>query len=80
MEILTSLSNLREHSYVSGYDMAVVALSLGEKEAAGAYLMQALAEHEPWLIYLRQDSLMQPLQGTPQYAEAVRLLFSDTSG
>lgn len=77
-EIAVSLRKAAEHTYVSAYDMATVYATLGDLPTAAACLMQAYSEHEPWLVYLRQDPLIRPLEGTPQYAEIERALFSQS--
>lgn len=75
-EIAASLRKAAEHAYVAAYDMAAVSAALGDTGAAAASLMQAYSEHEPWLVYLRQDPLIRPLDGTPQYREVEKALFN----
>jgi serine/threonine-protein kinase len=76
-DIASSLQLTAESTYVSAYDMAVLFAALGDIPAAAGALMQALAEHEPWLIFIRQDPLIRPLEGTPQYTHILETLFNE---
>lgn len=74
-EIAASLEKTRPSAYVAGYDMAALYAALGEEATAARYLSEALAEHEPWLIFIRQDPLIRPLERTPQYRLILETLF-----
>lgn len=76
-DIASSLQLAAESGYVSSYDLAIVAAALGDLPAAAGALMQALTEHEPWLVYLRQDPLMRPLEHTPEYRRVIRTVFGE---
>jgi serine/threonine-protein kinase len=76
-DIASSLQLAAESGYVSSYDLAMVFAALGDTQAAAGSLMQSLTEHEPWLIYLRQDHLMRPLENTSEYARVTRTVFGE---
>ncbi len=76
-DIASSLHLAAESGYVSSYDLAIVAAALGDLPAAAGALMHALTEHEPWLVYLRQDPLMRPLEHTPEYGRVIRTVFGE---
>lgn len=74
-DIAASLRLAAESSYVSSYDLAMIDVALGDISSAVGSLMQALSEHEPWLIYVRQDPLMKPLKETREFAQVTHTLF-----
>lgn len=77
--ILESLAALSAESYVSAYDRALIHLGLGQYDEACRLLVEATAEHEPWLIMLRVDHIFEPLRGLPQYQDLVsRILPPET--
>jgi tetratricopeptide (TPR) repeat protein len=75
-DALRRLEEAAGSRYVPAFDRAMVHLGLGEHEAAGRLLLEAAAEHEPWLIMLRVDPLFQALAGTEAYQRLDTMIFA----
>jgi hypothetical protein len=58
--------------YVPAYDLAVVRLALGEKEAALQWLRKAYDEHDWALVVLAVEPRLDPLRSDPRFQELVR--------
>jgi serine/threonine-protein kinase len=57
---------------VSPYDLAILYVGLGDKEAALEQLKKAYEDRAGWIIYLNVEPLFDPLRSDPRFAELVR--------
>jgi TolB-like protein/DNA-binding winged helix-turn-helix (wHTH) protein/tetratricopeptide (TPR) repeat protein len=74
-EALALLKKLQEGSkrgYVPAYDLAVVHLALGEKEAALQWLQRAYDEHDWGLVVLAVEPRLDPLRSDPRFQGLLR--------
>jgi hypothetical protein len=74
-EALRILKQLHEESsrkYGSPYDVAIVNLGLGDREAAIEWLIRACDEHAGWLIYLTVDLGLDPVRSDLRFRELLR--------
>lgn len=69
LQILEQLAQLSKRKYVSPFDVALVYVGMGEKDAAFHWLDKALAEHSPQLVFLNWDYKMASLRSDPRYTE-----------
>ena len=73
---LTSIRALPQRGrYVSAYNLACVALGLGERDDAVAMLERGLGERDPWLIFVPHHPQFDALRGDARFdalAERVR--------
>jgi hypothetical protein len=53
--------------FVPAYDIAMVRLGLGEKDAALDWLREAEKEHSGWLAYLAVESRLDALRAIPEF-------------
>jgi serine/threonine-protein kinase len=60
--------------YVSPVAMATVLIGLGELEEALDWATRSVEERRGWLVYLRVNPLLDPLQGHPRFEELGRRL------
>jgi TolB-like protein/lipoprotein NlpI len=65
--ILTDLEERGRTKFVSGWSIAVVRLSLGDKSGAVAALQSAFDQHAPEILTLKYDPLLQDLHGDPRF-------------
>ncbi len=66
-QILTNLEERGKTKFVSGWSIAVIRLSLGDKNGAVAALQNALDQHAPEVLTLKYDPLLQDLHGDPRF-------------
>jgi tetratricopeptide (TPR) repeat protein len=59
-------------TYVSPFDHAIVALSLGDTDGALALLDRTVDEHNSWAIYLAIEPRLKPLRGDPRFISISR--------
>jgi hypothetical protein len=59
-------------TYVSPFDHAIVALSLGDTDGALALLDRTVDEHNSWAIYLAIEPRLEPLRGDPRFISISR--------
>ena len=71
-DILTELKTRAGLQKVSGYQIALVHIGLGETESAMAALQQAYREHSTLLTYLKADPRFDPLRDDPGFQELLR--------
>jgi TolB-like protein/DNA-binding winged helix-turn-helix (wHTH) protein len=64
---LKKLQERSERGYVPAYDLAVVHLALGEKEAALQWLERAYDEHDWGLVVLAVEPRLDPLRSDPRF-------------
>lgn len=70
-EVLAELRSLARQRYVSPLDVAFVYIGLDEKVRAFEWLEKARVEQAPWLAYLRDDPVYDPLRSDPRFQEIV---------
>ena len=70
-EALNELNRLKETSFVSAYDRALVFLGLGDVERSLEWLEQARDERSYWLIYVNSDPVLDPVRTSSRF-EALR--------
>jgi Flp pilus assembly protein TadD len=69
---LQELRRLSAKRYVSGYDLALVYVGLGEKDKALQALDQAFREHSAWMLHLKVDPRLDPLRSDPRFQDLLR--------
>ncbi len=69
---LKKLQERSKRGYVPAYDLAVVHLALGEKEAALQWLQRAYDEHDWGLIVLAVEPRLDPLRSDPRFQGLLR--------
>jgi TolB-like protein/tetratricopeptide (TPR) repeat protein len=72
--ILTELEERSRTKFVSGWSIAVVRLSLGDKDGAIAALQTAFDQHAPEILTLKYDPLLDDLHGDPRFEALVQRL------
>jgi TolB-like protein/tetratricopeptide (TPR) repeat protein len=72
--ILTELEERSRTKFVSGWTIAVVRLSLGDKDGAIAALQTAFDQHAPEILTLKFDPLLEDLHGDPRFEALVQRL------
>jgi adenylate cyclase len=65
------LAQLEALACPSRYQLAVVRLALGEREAALDDLEQAAGERDPWVVFLRADGALSELHGESRFDDLV---------
>lgn len=71
-EILRTLSDRAQKSYVSPFDLALIHAALGEKDKAFALLDRAVAEHSTFLVYSKWEPRLDPLRSDPRFKEILK--------
>jgi TolB-like protein/DNA-binding winged helix-turn-helix (wHTH) protein len=69
---LKKLQERSKRGYVPAYDLAVVRLALGEKEAALQWLQKAYDEHDWGLVVLAVEPRLDPIRSDPLVAKLLR--------
>lgn len=72
LKIMRELSEQAQRRYVSPYLMALVAVGLGDKDQALAWLDQAYAAGSINLIYLNVEPIFDSLRSNPRWKELIR--------
>jgi hypothetical protein len=72
LKVLDELIELSKLRYVSSYRVAAIYLGLGKRAEAFARLEQAYEDHDPWLIWLNVDPVLDGLRADPRFADLVR--------
>lgn len=68
---LKELHTLSERKYCSPYDVAMVHVSLGQKDEAFAWMQRAFEQRSLWLGYLNVEPQLDPLRGDARFRELV---------
>ena len=72
LEVLRALEAARARSiYVPATDLALVAVGMGDREAALTWLEQAYDEHARWMCSLRVLPPFDPLRDEPRFKALV---------
>jgi len=69
---LRELQERSKRGYVPAYDLAVVHLALGEKEAALQWLQRAYDEHDWGLVVLAVEPRLDPVRSDPRFQALLR--------
>ena len=69
---LADLRALASQRYVSPFDLARLAVQAGEREEAFRYLDEAFAERSGGLVFLKVDSVWDPIRDDPRFASLVK--------
>lgn len=72
LQVYSELCDLATRRYISAYDMATIAWSLGDQGQAIAWLERACRERSPYLAYLQVDSRFQNLRVLPPSRSVMR--------
>ena len=72
MKILKQLASLSRRRYVSPFDVALVYVGLGEKDAAFNWFEKAVGDRSPDLVFLKWDDKITSLRSEPRYSELLR--------
>ena len=70
--MLHELLGLAAETYVKPFFLAMAHASLDERDEALRHIETAVEEHEPWLIWLGTDPLLEPLRADPRFVELFR--------
>jgi TolB-like protein len=70
--ILTKLEQQSRSKFVSGWCIAVIRLSLGDRDGALAALQTAIDQHAPEILTIKYDTLLDDLHGDPRFDALVR--------
>jgi tetratricopeptide (TPR) repeat protein len=70
--VLQELRDMSSRRFVTAYGMALVHASLGEKDAAFAWLEKAFDERSHWLVWLRLDPRWESIRSDPRFDAMVR--------
>jgi len=71
-DVLSELTKRAGQQSVSGYQLALVHIGLGDNEAAMEALQQAYREHATLLSYLKMDPRFDPLRSDPRFQDLLR--------
>jgi len=70
--ILTELIETSTKKYVSAYDLALINIGLGQKDAAFELLRDAVSERCGWLIFLKIEPVLDTIRSDPRFRELIR--------
>jgi TolB-like protein/Tfp pilus assembly protein PilF len=73
-EILNDLSNRWPETYTTPYYMAAAYASLGEQDRAFEWLERGLETHDPWMVYAKEDPVLDSLRTDPRFQGLLRRL------
>ena len=71
-QILSRMEERARTQFVSGYCLAVIRLSLGDKDSALAALETAINQRAPEILTIKYDPLLNDLHGDPRFDALVR--------
>jgi serine/threonine-protein kinase len=72
LQIFSALKERARRQYVTPYDIAVVAVGLGDKDQAFAWLERAYQERSRWFIHCKAEPLLDPLRSDPRFQNLLR--------
>jgi Flp pilus assembly protein TadD len=77
LQVLSELRALSTRRYISAYDLATIACSLGDQSRAISWLERACGERSPYLAYFQVDSRFNKLRAlSPSQRVLRRIGFS----
>jgi hypothetical protein len=68
-QVLQTLPERANESYVSAFDVAVIYTGLGEKDTAFVWLEKAAAERSTFLAYSKWEPRLDPLRSDPRFKQ-----------
>jgi len=71
-QILTGVTEEWEHKYASPYYLATAFQALDEPETAFYWLHRAYETKDPWLVFLGEDPIIDPLRANPELGDLLR--------
>lgn len=72
-EMLDDLAQRARQGYISPDRLAIVHISLGDKDEAFVWLRKAVEDRSEWLCKIRVDPILDPLRSDPRFPELLRL-------
>jgi len=75
--IFNKLDELSGHRHISPYGMTLIYIALGRKEEAFKWLERAYQEHDPWLVFLKVNPLLDDLRPDVRFAELLKKMNLD---
>jgi TolB-like protein/lipoprotein NlpI len=76
-QILARLEERARTKFVSGWSIAMIRLSLGDKDGAIAALETAFDQHAPEILTLKYDPLFDDLHGDPRFESLVQKIVGE---
>jgi serine/threonine protein kinase/Tfp pilus assembly protein PilF len=70
--ILKELVETSAKKYVSAYDLALINIGLGQKDAAFEFLRAAVEERCGWLIFLKIEPVLDSIRSDPRFEDLIR--------
>jgi serine/threonine protein kinase/Flp pilus assembly protein TadD len=70
--ILQELIATSAKKYVSAYDLALINIGLGQKDAAFELLRDAVEERCGWLIFLKIEPVLDSIRSDPRFKDLIR--------
>jgi serine/threonine protein kinase/TolB-like protein len=70
--VLADIGALAAAEYVKPYFLGMAHAALGERDAAFAYFEESFAEHDPWMLWLGTEPMLEALRGDPRHVELLR--------
>jgi tetratricopeptide (TPR) repeat protein len=70
--ILKELIETSVKKYVSAYDLALINIGLGQKDAAFELLRDAVEERCGWLIFLKIEPVLDSIRSDPRFKDLIR--------
>jgi len=70
--ILQTLLTRGKQSYASPFDIALIYVALGDKEAAFSWLNKAVADRSTWLVYSKWEPRLDPLRNDKRFGDMIQ--------
>jgi Flp pilus assembly protein TadD len=70
--ILKELVETSAKKYVSAYDLALINIGLGQKDAAFEFLRAAVEERCGWLIFLKIEPVLDSIRSDSRFEDLIR--------
>jgi hypothetical protein len=72
MKILNQLEEISRQSYVPPFAFAFIYIGLGDKDRAFAWLEKDYEQRDNPMVFLKAESLFDPLRSDPRFQDLVR--------